>query len=137
MFSITYHKRYMRLITHADASHHPELQSRFRAGGVHYVGGDSNDTMINEPIDYYSAIIDVVCAALFISCQKAVSLRNTLFDLSYPQGLILVVSNNNCSSRIASDSVTQRRSKAMDTRFHWARDIVRQGQFKFVWRPGL
>ena len=48
-----------------------------------------------------------------------------------------MVSDNKCASGIASDSVIQRRSKAMDTRFHWTRDRVRQGQFLVVWRPGL
>jgi hypothetical protein len=144
-FSITYRKSSMRLITHADASHHSESQSRSRAGGVHYLGDNSDDTTINGPIDCYSVIIDVVCAgtfeseyaALFISCQKSVILRNTLNDLGYPQGPTLVVSDNQCASGIATDSVTQRRSKAMDTRFHWTRDRVRQGQFLVSWRPGL
>ncbi len=144
-FSITYRRSDMRLITHADASHHSESKSRSRAGGVHYLGDNSDDSVINGPIDCYSIIIDVVCAgtfeseyaALFISCQKAVVLRNTLQDLGYPQGPTLVVSDNQCASGIASDSVTQRRSKAMDTRFHWTRDRVRQGQFQVIWRPGL
>ncbi len=144
-FSITYRKSSMRLITHADASHHSKSHSRSRAGGVHYLGDTLDDTAINGPIDCYSVIIDVVCAgtfeseyaALFISCQKAVMLRNTLEDLGYPQGPTLAVSDNQCASGIATDSVTQRRSKAMDTRFHWTRDRVRQGQFIVVWRPGL
>ncbi len=135
----------MRLITHADASHHSVSQSRSRAGGVHYLGDNADDTSINDPIDCYIVIIDVVCvgtfeweyAALFISCQKAVALRRTLDDLGYPQGPTLVISDNQCASGTASDSVTQRRSKAMDTRFHWTRDRVCQGQFSVVWRPGL
>lgn len=89
-------------------------------------------------------IIDVVCAgtweseaaALYINCQKAVVTRNTLDDLGYPQKPTLVISDNKCASGIASDTVTQRRSKAMDTRFHWTRDRVRQGQFLVLWRPG-
>lgn len=145
IFSITYRKSDMRLITHADASHHSVSESRSRAGGVHYLGNNSSDNVINGPIDCYSVIIDVVCAgtfeseyaALFISCKKAVILRSTLQDLGYPQGPTLVVSDNKCASGIASDEVTQRRSKAMDTRFHWTRDRVRQGQFEVVWRPGL
>jgi hypothetical protein len=57
----------MRLITHADASHHSESQSRSRAGGVHYLGDNCDDTAINDPIDCYSVVIDVVCAGTFES----------------------------------------------------------------------
>jgi hypothetical protein len=33
------------------------------------------------------------------------------------------------SSRLANDSIKQKRSKAIDMRFHWIRDRIRQGQF--------
>jgi hypothetical protein len=144
-FSITYRRSDMRLITHADASHHSESNARSRAGRVEYLGDNNDDTAINGPIDCASVIIDCVTAgtyeseyaALFISCQKSVTTRNALADLGYPQGPTLVVCDNKCASGIASDSVTQRRSKAMDMRFHWTRDRVRQGQFSVVWRPGI
>jgi hypothetical protein len=34
-----------------------------------------------------------------------------------------------CRIGIATDSIKQKRSKAIDMRFHWVRDRVRQGQF--------
>ena len=110
-----------------------------------YVEDTADDFAINGPIDCYSSIINVVCAgtwesesaAVFILCQKAVVLRNTLLDLGYPQGPTLIISDNKCAAGIASDLVTQRRSKAMDTRFYWTRDRVRQGQFVVTWRPGM
>ena len=37
---------------------------------------------------------------------------------------------------IANDTVKQRRSKAIDMRFCWIRDRVRQGQFKIHWKRG-
>ncbi len=71
-------------------------------------------------------------AVLFFTCQKAVILRNALSDLGYPQGPTLIaVSDNKCVSGIASDSLTQRRSKAMDIRFHGTSDRY------VVWRYGL
>ncbi len=46
--------------------------------GDHNLGNNSNDNIVNGPIERYSIIIDVVCAgtfeseyaALFINCQK-------------------------------------------------------------------
>jgi hypothetical protein len=37
---------------------------------------------------------------------------------------------------VANDSIKQKRSKAMDTRFCWMHDRARQGQFHIVWRKG-
>jgi hypothetical protein len=109
------------------------------------LGDTTDDTAINGHIDCSSVIIDVVTEgtyeseyyALYINCQKAVVTRNTLEDLGYPQGPTLVICDNKCASGIAADLVTQRRSKAMDMRFHWTRDRVRQGQFSVIWRPGI
>jgi hypothetical protein len=42
----------MRLITHADASHHSVSQPSSLAGVVHYLGDNSDDTIINGPIDF-------------------------------------------------------------------------------------
>jgi hypothetical protein len=37
--------------------------------------------------------------------------------------------DNTCAIGIATDSIKQKCSKAIDMRFHWVRDRVRQGQF--------
>jgi hypothetical protein len=79
----------MRLITHADASHHSEFNARSRAGRVEYLGNFNDDTAINGPMDCASVIIDCITAgtykseyaALFISCQILVATRNALADL--------------------------------------------------------
>ena len=47
-----------------------------------------------------------------------------------------VVTDNNTASGIATDAVKQKRSKAIDMRFYWIRDRVRQGQFQVYWRKG-
>ena len=44
--------------------------------------------------------------------------------------------SNSRGSGIANDEVKQRRSKAMDMRFYWVRDRVRQGQFLIYWSRG-
>jgi hypothetical protein len=49
--------------------------------------------------------------------------------LSPPQPPTIIMCDNTCAIGIATDSIKQKRSKAIDMRFHWVRDRVRQGQF--------
>jgi hypothetical protein len=48
-----------------------------------------------------------------------------------------MVTDNSTASGIANNSVKQKRSKAMDMRFYWIRDRVRQCQFIIYWRRGI
>jgi hypothetical protein len=43
--------------------------------------------------------------------------------------------DNTSAIGIATDSVKQKRSKAVDMRFHWIRDRVRQAQFTITYIP--
>jgi hypothetical protein len=56
--------------------------------------------------------------------------------MGHPQQPTLIVCDNSCAVGLANNTVRQRRSKAMEMRFHWARDRVRQGQFRVEWRVG-
>ena len=47
-----------------------------------------------------------------------------------------IQTDNSCAEGIVNDTVKQRRSKAIDMRFYWVRDRVRQGQFKIYWKRG-
>ena len=67
-------------------------------------------------------------AALFAAGQDAASIRTTLSDMGYPQNPTIIMCDNTSAIGIATDSIKQRRSKAIDIRFHWIRDRVRQSQ---------
>ncbi len=41
-----------------------------------------------------------------------------------------MATDNSTASGIATDTVKQKRSKAVDMQFYWIRDRVRQGQFQ-------
>jgi hypothetical protein len=73
---------------------------------------------------------------LFVNGQDAVPERITLEELGHPQGPTPMATDNGTASGIANDSIKQKRSKAMDMRFYWIRDRVRQGQFLIYWRKG-
>ncbi len=74
-------------------------------------------------------------AALFAAGQHATSIRITLSDMGYPQNPTIIMCDNTSAIGIATDSIKQKRSKAIDMRFHRIRDRVRQSQFTIAYIP--
>jgi hypothetical protein len=142
--AITYKPSNMQLIGYSDASHGAEPGARSRAGGILYLGSKDQLDIINGSVLCISTVVNVLCpsaaeaeyAALFIVGSEAASIRNTLADLGYQQSATPIFCDNSCAVGIANDGVKQKRSRAMDLRFHWIRDRVRQGQFQVLWKAG-
>lgn len=57
--------------------------------------------------------------------------------LDHKQPPTELVTDNSTAHGITNDTVKQKRSKAMDMRYYWIRDRVRQNQFTVSWRPGI
>jgi hypothetical protein len=141
---LVYHASDMRLIVHSDASYLSEPNARSRVGGITYCGNNDDGTIVNGPIKCTSRILDCVVAsapeaeygALYHNGREATEERLTLEDMGHPQQPTLIVCDNSCAVGLANNTVRQRRSKAMEMRFHWVRDRVRQGQFRVEWRVG-
>ena len=146
--TIRYTKSDMILIGHSDASYLSESFARSRAGGYFYLG---DLTHINKPplkpngaVHILSTIMNNVLAsateaevgALFHNAQDACTLRTTLEFLGHPQPATPIQTDNACAEGIINDTVKAKRSKAMDMRFYWVRDRVKQGQFLIHWKPG-
>jgi hypothetical protein len=138
----------MRLIVHSDASYLSETKARSRAGGVSYLTSADDDLMgpaVSSPVDSMSSIIPTVVAAaseaeyaaLFMNGQCAIAMGNTLADLGYPQGPIMIVTDNTTAESLANESAKIKRSKSIDMRYHWIRDKVRQNLVKVVWRTKI
>ena len=134
----------MVLLTNSDASYHSESEARSRAGGHIYFGDHQNDTVPNAAVSNISVIIPTVAASAveaeyassFIVGQAATSIMHTVIDLGYPQHTIHMVSDNSCAVGIANHTVKQKRSKAIDMRYHWLRDQVKQQKISIIWKPG-
>ena len=141
----------MILHIHSDASYLSEPKARSRAGGFFYLSDNIDMTKPNAPkpklnggIHILSSILGNVMAsateaevgALFHNAQDACMIRNTLEFLGHKQPATPIQTDNACAEGIANDTVKQKRSKAIDMRFYWIRDRVKQGQFIVYWRKG-
>ena len=56
--------------------------------------------------------------------------------MGWPQPATPMKTDNITANGIIDDTMKQRRSKALDMRFHWLRDRVDQGQFHLFWDSG-
>jgi hypothetical protein len=144
----------MILHVESDASYQSETKSRSRVAGYHYLGPKPNPALsdtdeapaipANGPITVISSILNVIVssaaeaetAALYYNCREACALRTCLEEMGHAQPATPVVTDNSTAAGIANDTIKQRCSKAMDMRFYWVRDRVRQKQFKIHWKKG-
>ena len=143
---ITYRPSDMTLYIHSDGSYLSETRSRSRAGGHFYLGkkDDKGFATVNGSIGALSTIIPTVTASaaeteyasLFVNGQKGTMYQKILHDMGYPQLKTKITCDNLCAVGIATDTVKQKRSKAIDMRYNWIKDRVKQGYFDVVWAPG-
>jgi hypothetical protein len=74
--------------------------------------------------------------ACFHNAQSGAPLRVTLTELGHTQPPTPLRTDNSTAYGIVNETIKQKRSKAMDMRYHWLTDRVRQKQFDVYWRPG-
>jgi hypothetical protein len=138
----------MRYVVHSDASYLSETRARSRAGGVGFLTDWSDDLtgpISNAPVEVLSSVIPTVVAAAseaeyaatFMNGQNSMPVKHTLADLGYPQGAVTIVTDNSTASGVANGTTKIKRSKAIDMRYHWTRDKVKQGEIEIIWRPGI
>jgi hypothetical protein len=136
----------MVLHIESDASYLTAPKARSRAAGYHYLSSRPKDPSKppnpDDPPPPSNGAINILCqilrevvssaaeaelAALFHNGKEACPLRTCLEELGHPQPTTPIVTDNSTASGIANDTVKQKRSKAIDMRFYWIRDRVRQG----------
>lgn len=138
----------MLLAVESDASYLSVVKGRSRAAGYFFL---TNKTTTPEGPYKPNGAIHVLChimrevlssaaeaelGALFHNGKEACPLRIALEEMGHPQPATPMATDNSTASGIATDTVKQKRSKAIDMRFYWIRDRVRQGQFKIYWSKG-
>jgi hypothetical protein len=151
--TIRFHASDMVLHVHSDASYLSAPAARSRIGGYFFLSSSVGATPpsptappvpFNGPVlvtcsilrSVVSSAAEAELGALFYNAKEGCMLRSTLQDLGHPQPATPIQTDNSCAAGIANDTVKQKRSKAMDMRFYWVRDRVRQGEFLIYWRRG-
>jgi hypothetical protein len=145
----------MALWIDSDSSYLSETKARSRASGYHFLSSRLPDDNVppgpDDPPPPSNGAIYVLCqimrevlssaaeaevAGLFHNGKEACPIRTALEEMGHPQPPSPMQTDNSTASGIANDTVKQKRSKAIDMRFYWIRDRVRQGHYLVFWRKG-
>jgi hypothetical protein len=134
----------------SDASCLSKSKARSRAAGCHCLSSHpdklqgkppplnrSANTLCSTMRKIVSSAAEAELGTLFHNGKEACSIRTTFEEMGHPQPPTPIGTDNNTAASMANDSTKQKRSKAMDMRFHWTCDRVRQGQFHTAWRKGI
>jgi hypothetical protein len=142
--TIRYHASEMILPIHSDASYLSVSNACSRLGGLFFCGDKPplEDTINGSIFNVVSVIKNVVASAAesevgacFQNAQSGAPLRVTLTELVHIQPTTPLCTDNSTAFGILNEKI-KKRSKAMDMRYNWLTDRVRQKQFDVYWRPG-
>jgi hypothetical protein len=135
----------MVLQVSSDASYLSEPEARSRTGGNFYLGNnDERQQQINGPILCLSSIIKHVMSSaaeaeigsIFSNAKEAAPLRVMLEEMGHHQPPTPIQTYNSTAYGILNNKLNQKRSKAMDMRFYWVRDRIKQKQYSVYREPG-
>jgi hypothetical protein len=151
--SLRYHASDMCLWIDSDASYLSESNARSTCAGYHFLSDRPSDPtkppqaqnpepMHNAPVyvmcnilkEIVSAASEAELAGLFHNGKEACAIRTCLEELGHPQPPTPMKTDNTTAEGLANDTVKQKRSKAIDMRFYWIHDRVKQGQYHVYWR---
>jgi hypothetical protein len=143
--TIRYHASNMVLHIHSDDSYLSVSKARSRLRGLFsLVNKSPKQETLNGSILNVAAVIKNVVAsaaesevgACFHNAQNGGPLGVTLTELGHAQPPTPLRKGNPTAYGIINEIIKQKRSKAMDMRYHWLTDRVRQKQLDVYWRPG-
>jgi hypothetical protein len=150
---VRYRASDMTLHVHSDASYLSESKARSRAGGIFFMSHtytpddpftDPHLAPLNGAIhitsqimkNVLSSVAEAEIAACFHNAQEALTFRITLETLGHKQPPTPIQTDNSTAQGILTDTVKQKRSKAIDMRYYWLRDRIKLKQFYVHWQPG-
>jgi Reverse transcriptase (RNA-dependent DNA polymerase) len=135
----------MKLKIHSDASYLTETNARSRSGGHHYLGNKPDKLeVVNQGgvLDQTGIMKNVMSSAAeaeicaqFINEKEGTILQITLEEMGWPQEATPVQLDNSTALGLATNTITQKRSREIDMRFYWIQDREEQGQFASFWAP--
>ena len=141
---IRYRVSHMILALLSDTGHLNKFNSQSIAGGHFFLWKNVPSPPNNGAILNIAYIIKVVMSsaakvelgALYINAWEAIFIRHILQELWYPQLWMPIQTDKSTAKGIINSKIQPKRTKAMDTRFHWLRNRERQDQFGFFWQLG-
>jgi hypothetical protein len=143
--TIRYHASGMILHIHSDASYLSVSNARSRIGGLFFLGNKPpkqetlNGSILNVATVFKNVVdssVESEVGACFHNAQSGAPLRVTFTELGHTQPPTPLRTDNSTAYSIVNETIKQKRSKAMEMRYHWLTDRVRQKQFDVYWRPG-
>ena len=76
-----------------------------------------------------SSTAEAELGGLFLNAKEDVPICTILIEMDWPQPATPVQVNNSTVVGIANQSIKQKMSKAIDMRFYWVVDKIKQGQY--------
>ena len=150
--TIRYHKSDMVLWTASDASYLSENNARSRAGAIFFLSDmpqqpgeiPTKTPPLNGAVHVLAKIINAVMSsameaevgATFLAAKEAVPIRTALHEMGHEQPPTPMQVDNSTAIGFINNTIKHKRSKAIDMRFHWIKDRVKQKQFVIYWVPG-
>jgi hypothetical protein len=143
------HASDMILNIHSDASYLSERESKSQAGGVFYMGSntDKSNRLTDGAILIISTVLKHVMSlaaeaeigAVFLNAKEGTVLRTTLEELGHHQPPTPLQTDNTTATATATGKINgtikQKCTRAMYMRFYWVKDRVKKGQFHVYWGP--
>jgi hypothetical protein len=84
-----------------------------------------------------SSSAEAEIGTLFMNAKAIIPLRITCEELGHKQPATPMRTDNNTAERTMNGgTIKHTQSKAIDMRFYWLKDRVKQGQFRIYWEPG-
>ena len=82
------------------------------------------------------SVAEAEVGGLYMNAQELSPMRTTLKELNHPQPPTPLKTDNSTADGIMNKTIKQRQSKAIDKKFFWLQDQVKQGEFNVFWAPG-
>jgi hypothetical protein len=84
-----------------------------------------------------SSAAEAEIEADFINTKEGAVLRTTFEELGHKQPPTPMETDITTATGYINGMTKQKRTKAMDMRFYWIKDRMKQGQFNVYWGPGF
>jgi hypothetical protein len=125
--TIRYHASDMKLHIHSDASYLSVSNAQSRLGGMFFLGNKypEQETLNGSILNVAAVIKNVVASAAesevgacFHNAQSGAPLRVTPTELGHTQPPTPLRTDNSTAFGIVNETIKQKRSKAIDMRYH-------------------